>query len=217
MKMTTRTHITGVALLVTWFSMTSAIAETPAASKDGVGRNLIPNGSFEDDYKKGPEGWSYWSHSTATTKIQRGKYLIDAKVAHSGTCCVMAELTTEDCADGQGYGGWHPADIQVKPNTAYKLRAWLKVKMTGGDGKGAWFWIYGYPKGVTEMNGQVQIGDQGGVTPKIEYFDDVPEWREVEIDFVTGKEIDRFNVWLRLDGAGLAWFDDVSLVESAGN
>lgn len=208
--MNTKIILMGAMTWGVWLTMGTLLAEAPSSQNKG-GQNLIPNSSFEEMGNGVPENWRF--HRTSAKG--KGMHVDDPTVAHSGERCVMVEFQAEDLEGSENACiGWGPSVlVKVKPNTAYTFSGWIKAENCVG--KGAWFWIFGYKAGDTGRKHPVRVGDGGGISPKITYVRDSAGWEKIQVSLITGKEVDAFTVWLRLDGPGRAWFDDVALFEKA--
>jgi putative membrane-bound dehydrogenase-like protein len=149
--------------------------------------NLIQNPSMEDLDNNIP---AHWRSSTFNGSA---KFALDSKVAHSGSHSVT--ITSDAGADA----GWSQ-DVKLKPNTRYRLSAWVKTKgLNPGDSKGALFNLHqlqqtGLPKPIK--------GDT--------------EWTQLSSEFASGGNTTLqlnllFGGWGRAKGQ--AWWDDVQLIE----
>ncbi|WP_127578676.1 phospholipid carrier-dependent glycosyltransferase [Paenibacillus koleovorans] len=161
-----------------------------AGSANAAGANLLGNGGFEQVEGSQPAQWSKASYlpegeATAFT-IVKGQ-------AHSGDYAVMIE--NKQANDAR----WTQA-AAVKPETKYRLSAWVNVEGTGSADKGAHVTVEGI------MITSKQVGDTKG------------QWQLVELYGTTGKQQNRLSVQARLGFfggtiAGKAMFDDIALEE----
>ena len=149
------------------------------------GPNLLPNPGFEEpiaetwkrrDYggeskKKGNEG-AQWG------------FVTDPKMVHSGKRAMRC--ITRDEADTSYF-----ADVPLKPNTEYKLSAWIKTHAF---------------KGKASLNDHIGRAE---TSPKIGRSQD---WTEVEVVF-NSKDRPKASINLLHVGKGDIYFDDVKLCE----
>jgi putative membrane-bound dehydrogenase-like protein len=150
------------------------------------GPNLLPNPGFEaiaagattpTDWKRRDYGTkpgnagAEWSVVTGEDKV------------HSGTHAFRV-ITRAD-ADTSFF-----ADVPLKPNTEYKLSAWIKT--------------HGF-KGKASLNDHVGRAETSAVKR-------TQDWTEVEVTF-NSKTRDKASINLLHVGKGDAYFDDVRLVE----
>jgi putative membrane-bound dehydrogenase-like protein len=149
------------------------------------GPNLLPNPGFEEpiaetwrkrDYggeskKKGNEG-AQWG------------FVTDPKMVHSGKRAMRC--ITRDDADTS-----HFADVPLKPNTEYRLSAWIKTHAF---------------RGKASLNDHIGRAE---TSPKISRNQD---WTEVEVIF-NSKDRKKASINLLHVGKGDIYFDDVKLCE----
>ncbi len=154
--------------------------------------NLLPNASFERENNAAPRGWR------TVTYGGRAEFSI-ARQGHSGDRSV--QILSEQGADAS----WS-VSLPVRPRTEYRLTGWIKtedVRKVGGA-RGAL------------MNVHELQDPQQGATRAITGNND---WTPVELNFNSG-ELERVTVNCLFGGwgraRGTAWFDDVSLTQSAG-
>ena len=150
--------------------------------------NLIDNGSFERiDDRALPSGWrlNTWSGKAA--------FAVEDAFAHSGKRCV--KISSTDGGDAS-----FSFEVQVAPQTRYRLSAWVKVK--GLDKRGG----YGAQLNLHELQreGKTEAihGDRGW-TQLVSTFDSGNR-RSLLVNLL-------FGGWGR--SVGEAWFDDVELVD----
>jgi putative membrane-bound dehydrogenase-like protein len=149
------------------------------------GPNLLPNPGFESLAANGlPEGWSRrdYNKQPGTTGAE-WKSVSAEGLTHSGKFAFR--VITRDDADTSFF-----ADVSLKPNTDYKLRAWIKT--------------HGF-KGKASLNDHLGRAE----TDQIKRTSD---WSVVETTF-NSKDRDKASINLLHVGKGDAYFDDVSLVE----
>lgn len=146
------------------------------------GPNLLPNPGFEE-----PIGQT-WKHRDygkrpGNAGAQWG-IVSDPKMIHSGKQAMRC-ITRAD-ADTSFF-----ADVTLKPNTDYRLSAWIKTHAF---------------KGKASLNDHLGRAE---TTPKISRTQD---WTEVEVVF-NSKERPKASINLLHVGKGDAYFDDVKLCE----
>jgi mono/diheme cytochrome c family protein len=145
------------------------------------GPNLLPNAGFEEpiaqtwkhrDYGKRP------GNETAEWGI-----VTDPKMIHSGKQAMRA--ITRDDADTSYF-----ADVTLKPNTEYKLSAWIKT--------------HGF-------RGKASLNDHIG-RAETKTIGRTQDWTEVEVTF-NSKNHPKASINLLHVGKGDTYFDDVKLCE----
>jgi putative membrane-bound dehydrogenase-like protein len=150
------------------------------------GPNLLPNPGFEElaADKKTPVGWAHRDYGKApgNAAAQWG-IVIDPKMVHSGKhgFCVI----TREEADTSFF-----ADVPLKPNTEYKLSAWVKTHA---------------------FRGKASLNDHIGRAETNSLKRD-QDWTEVEVTF-NSKTRDKASINLLHVGKGDTYFDDVKLCE----
>jgi putative membrane-bound dehydrogenase-like protein len=147
-------------------------------------QNLIQNPSMEDVDGDRPANWR------PSTFGGSAKFALSAgRTGERGV-----HIVSTDGADA----GWSQ-DVRVKPNTRYRLSAWVKTKGVTGDGRGVQFNLH-------------QLQQQG--LPKALRGDN--DWTELTSEFASGGN-NRLQLNLLFGGwgpaKGEAWFDDVKLIE----
>lgn len=147
------------------------------------GPNLVTNESFEQLGGNGlPEGWAV-RHYNGTAE-----HRIDETVARSGDRSLLLEGT------GRGADTSVHMDLDVEPNTTYRLSGWIRTENVRGA-NGALLNLH-----TTEFR-----------TPAISGTRD---WTEVELVFNSGN-LSRVSLNCLLGGwgqsRGRAWFDDIRL------
>ncbi|HEY7119253.1 MAG TPA: PVC-type heme-binding CxxCH protein [Tepidisphaeraceae bacterium] len=156
-------------------------AEPKAAS------NLLANPSFEEASGDRPAGWR------PATYGGEGTFTLDPSVTHSGSHSVKITSTRG------GDVGWSQ-EVAVKPNTRYRLSAWVKTKgLNAGQSMGALFNVH-----------QLQ---QEGIPRALKGDND---WTQLTGEFATGS-LNSITINLLFGGwgraRGEAWWDDVQLIE----
>jgi putative membrane-bound dehydrogenase-like protein len=149
------------------------------------GPNLLPNPGFEepigDTWKKRDYGGE--SKKKGNEGAQWG-IVTDAKMVHSGKQA-MRSITRDD-ADTSFF-----ADVPLKPNTEYRLSAWIKT--------------HGF-RGKASLNDHIGRAE---TSPKLSRDQD---WTEVEVLF-NSKDRPTASINLLHVGKGDICFDDVKLCE----
>jgi len=151
------------------------------------GPNLLPNPGFEEvaDDKKTPLGWKRRDYGTrAGNKDANWGVVIDPKNVRSGKHAMRAITRGE--ADTSFF-----ADVPLKPNTDYRLSAWIKTHA---------------------MRGKASLNDHIGraETEKVTARDS--DWTEVEVVFNSGNRT-KASINLLHVATGDSFFDDVRLSE----
>jgi putative membrane-bound dehydrogenase-like protein len=146
------------------------------------GPNLLPNPGFEE-----PIGttWTRRDYGQRPgNKDANWGFVTDPKMVHSGKRAMRC--ITRDDADTS-----HFADVPLKPNTEYRLSAWIKTHA---------------------FRGKASLNDHLGraeTSPKISRNQD---WTEVEVIF-NSKDRTKASINLLHVGKGDIYFDDVKLSE----
>ena len=145
------------------------------------GPNLLPNAGFEEAIA---QTWKHRDYGNRPgNKGAEWAIVTDPKMVHSGKqafCCI-----TRDDADTSFF-----ADVLLKPNTDYKLSAWIKT--------------HGF-RGKASLNDHLGRAETSKITR-------TQDWAEVEVTF-NSKTRDKASINLLHVGKGDTYFDDVSLVE----
>ena len=146
------------------------------------GPNLLPNPGFEE-----PIG-DTWKHrdygNRPGNKDAQWGFVTDPKMVHSGKRAMRC--ITRDDADTS-----HFADVPLKPNTEYRLSAWIKTHAF---------------RGKASLNDHIGRAE---TSPKISRNQD---WTEVEVIF-NSKDRPKASINLLHVGKGDIYFDDVKLCE----
>ncbi|WP_146851731.1 PVC-type heme-binding CxxCH protein [Brevifollis gellanilyticus] len=151
------------------------------------GPNLLPNPGFEEVVagQKLPVGWKHRDYGNSPGNKGAEWGIVTAeKMVHSGSQAVRC-ITRED-ADTSFF-----ADVELKPNTEYKLSAWIKT--------------HGF-RGKASLNDHIGRAE---TSPKINRAQD---WTEVEVVF-NSKNKPKASINLLHVGKGDVYFDDVKLCE----
>ena len=151
--------------------------------KDGP--NLLPNPGLETLSADGlPEGWKRRDYGNRPGNAgAEWKAVTGEGNIHSGTNALRVIAREE--ADTSFF-----ADVTLKPNTEYKLNAWIK-----GHGL----------RGKVSLNDHITHHETEKVTRE-------SDWTEVETTWNSGAET-KASINLLLVAKGDGYFDDVSLVE----
>ncbi len=151
------------------------------------GPNLLPNPGFEElaADKKTPVGWALrnYGQRPGNDTAQWG-IVIDEKMVHSGKHGFR--VITRDEADTSFF-----ADVPLKPNTEYKLSAWVKTHAF---------------RGKASLNDHIGRAE---TSPKLTRNQD---WTEVEVIF-NSKDRPKASINLLQVGKGDTYYDDVKLCE----
>lgn len=158
----------------------------PAQEYVTVGKNLIENGSFEEVEDNTPLDWVRKTWSGAPV------FEVDNSMAHRGERCV--KLSSTEGADAS----WS-FQAKVKPNTLYRLSAWVKTESIAKEGFGVQLNLH-----ELQMEGKSKPlrGSNG--------------WTQVSTDFNSGRN-SQLLVNCLLGGwgraTGTAWFDEIELFQ----
>ena len=150
------------------------------------GPNLLPNAGFEEVAQgaKTPTGWKQRNYGTKPGNAgAEWSVVTDEKMVHSGKQAFR--VITRDDADTSFF-----ADVPLKPNTEYKLSAWIKT--------------HGF-RGKASLNDHIGRAETSSVKR-------TQDWTEVEVTF-NSRTRDKASINLLHVGKGDTYFDDVSLVE----
>jgi cytochrome c553 len=151
------------------------------------GPNLLPNPGFEEvaDDKKTPVGWKHRDYGTRPgNKDAQWGVVIDPKNVRSGKHAMRA-LTRAD-ADTSFF-----ADVELKPNTEYRLSAWIKTHAM---------------RGKASLNDHIGRAETEKVTAR------ESDWTEVEVVFNSSKRT-KASINLLHVAVGDSFYDDVKLCE----
>ncbi|MFM9000814.1 MAG: PVC-type heme-binding CxxCH protein [Verrucomicrobiota bacterium] len=149
------------------------------------GPNLLPNPGFEElDDKKLPVGWKRrdYGRRPGNATAQWG-IVIDPKMVRSGKHA-MRGITRED-GDTSFF-----ADVPLKPNTEYRLSAWIKTHAF---------------RGKASLNDHIGRAETNTISRN-------QDWTEVEVVFNSGSR-PKASINLLHVGKGDIYFDDVKLCE----
>jgi putative membrane-bound dehydrogenase-like protein len=151
------------------------------------GPNLLPNPGFEEvaDDKKTPLGWKRRDYGQrAGNKDANWGIVIDPKNVRSGKHAMRAITRGE--ADTSFF-----ADVELKPNTDYRLSAWIKTHAL---------------RGKASLNDHIGRAETEKVTAR------ESDWTEVEVVFNSGKRA-KASINLLHVATGDSFYDDVRLSE----
>ncbi len=156
-----------------------------AGSAYREGPNLLPNPGLETLNSDGlPEGWTRRDYNKNPATVgARWESVTDKAFVHSGTRSVRC--VTDDTADTSIY-----ADVQLKPDTLYRLSAWIK-------GKGI--------RGKLSLNDHINRYETEKVTK-------AGDWTEVEVVYNSGKAT-KASINILHVAKGEGYFDDVKFTE----
>jgi len=151
------------------------------------GPNLLPNPGFEEvaDDKKTPLGWKRRDYGQrAGNKDANWGIVIDPKNVRSGKHAMRAITRGE--ADTSFF-----ADVPLKPNTEYRLSAWIKTHAM---------------RGKASLNDHIGRAETEKVTAR------ESDWTEVEVVFNSGNRT-KASINLLHVATGDSFYDDVRLSE----
>lgn len=149
------------------------------------GPNLLPNPSFETVGPDGlPEGWKRRDYN-GNESTKTAEWTVVKDQSHTGTNSVRC-ITRGDGADTSLF-----ADVPLKPNTRYRLSAWVRVHA---------------------LKGKVSLNDHLGRAETNLVTDQNAEWTEVETFFDSGTR-PTASINLLHVAKGDSFFDDVKLCE----
>jgi putative membrane-bound dehydrogenase-like protein len=151
------------------------------------GPNLLPNPGFEEvaDDKKTPLGWKRRDYGQrAGNKDANWGIVIDPKNVRSGKHAMRAITRGE--ADTSFF-----ADVELKPNTDYRLSAWIKTHA---------------------LRGKASLNDHIGRAETEKVNARESDWTEVEVVFNSGKRA-KASINLLHVATGDSFYDDVRLSE----
>ena len=174
--------------LLPFFLLLLFLLPSPALAE---GENLLVNGSVDDVSAAGfPTGWEqdmWFTGEDVSLLSVEGDGV-------EGSCLRVENISINDARWAQV--------VEVKPNTLYRFSAMVRAEDVGLEGYGANLSIGGVNV-YSEM-----LYDTGG------------DWVELSLTGRTGPEQTQMAVFARIGGygddnlnTGVAWFDDLSLVE----
>ena len=154
------------------------------------GPNLLPNPGLETLAADGmPEGWKRRDYNgNATTKGAKWDVVTDPEMVHSGKQAIRCIAKGKETADTSFF-----ADVTLKPNTDYKLSAWIKTHAF---------------KGKASMNDHINRFE----TDKVTRDSRTKEWEQVEVVYNSGKAT-KASLNILYVGVGDAYYDDVQFCE----
>lgn len=137
---------------------------------------LLPNGSFEEGVGAAPAGW---------TLEGKGKWVTDARMAHSGKRCIMVD------GDGQSVMYWRTDATMLEPGRLYQFSFWYKADPQASGG--------------CIISGPSFANDDYGYGP---------QWQQAKYVFRAPPKIPdgaylRLGVWMT---KGRVYFDDAALL-----
>ncbi|WP_409341995.1 phospholipid carrier-dependent glycosyltransferase [Paenibacillus sp. MBLB4367] len=163
-----------------------------AADSESPTANMVLNAGFEEGAADAstPQGWEQdvWDKGADVTKFR-----MDTGQVHAGSrSAVIENVRPNDAKLIQKQA--------VKPNTKYKLSAWVKASQVGASAKGANVSVLGV------LDTSADVKDTNG------------QWQQVTLYGKTGAKQTELQVAVRLGGygslnTGTASFDDIMLEE----
>jgi putative membrane-bound dehydrogenase-like protein len=161
-----------------WLSQALKLAGAGAVKKGPakLGPNLFPNPSFEEITDGKANAWFSTNHSGTAD------FSVDISNAHTGRHSVKI-------ASSQGGDSSWGTNIEVKPDTDYRMSGWVKTDGVRGNAMGALMNIHQLQKSALP---QALKGNN--------------DWTQITVDFNS-----LFGGWGQ--STGMAWWDDVSLNE----
>jgi mono/diheme cytochrome c family protein len=152
------------------------------------GPNLLPNPGFEEVAadKKTPAGWTRRDYGNrAGNKTTQWGVVIDPALVRAGKHSVRVIARGDN--DTSLF-----ADVALKPNTEYRLSAWIKTHAF---------------RGKASLNDHIGRAETEKVTAR------ESDWTEVEVIFSSGNRTKASINLLQVASSGDAFFDDVKLCE----
>lgn len=153
--------------------------------------NLIQGGGFEGEAEA-------WGRSVMSGKFD---FVIDTERAHSGDSSGRIECTETGTPEqiqkmrNEVWGRWYQSGLAVNPEKSYRLRLW--VRTPAGFAARLAIWVTQTTKGTNATNLATTNG----------------RWQEIVVEGIRPAG-DTVGLYLNLmDEPGVAWFDDVELVE----
>ncbi len=148
------------------------------------GPNLLPNPGFEELAGASPAGWQRRDYGGSPgNKGAKWDVVSDPAMVHAGKHAVRG--ITRDAGDTSLF-----ADVALKPDTEYRLSAWIKTHAF---------------RGKASLNDHIGRAETSVVTRDA-------DWTEVEVTFNSGKRA-KASINLLHVGKGDVYFDDVKLCE----
>ncbi|MEY4271642.1 MAG: hypothetical protein RL250_508 [Verrucomicrobiota bacterium] len=148
------------------------------------GPNLLPNPGFEEVAGQLPVGWKRRDYGNPPgNKGAKWDIVADPAMVHSGKSAVRG--ITRDNGDTSFF-----ADVPLKPDTEYRLSAWIKT--------------HGF-RGKASLNDHIGRAETTAINRD-------SDWVEVETTFNSGKRT-KASINLLHVGKGDIYFDDVKLCE----
>ncbi len=152
------------------------------------GPNLLPNPGFEElaADKKLPAGWKRRDYGNRPgNKTASWAIVSDPALVHSGKNAVRVVARGDD--DTSLF-----ADVELKPNTEYRLSAWIRTHA---------------------MRGKASLNDHIGRAETEKIIARESDWAEVDVIFNSGNRTKASINLLQVAASGDAIFDDVKLCE----
>ncbi len=154
------------------------------------GPNLLPNPGLEEiAADKFPVGWKRRDYNNnPVTASAKWEVVSGPGQTHSGQHALRC-ITTTKKGEGNGDTSFY-ADVALKPDTEYRLSAWVKTHAL---------------RGKASLNDHIGRAETNTLTRDA-------DWSEVEVIFNSGKR-PKASINLLHVGTGDSYFDDVKLCE----
>ena len=148
------------------------------------GPNLLPNPGFEEVAGTLPAAWKRRDYGGSPgNQSAKWDIVTDPGMVHSGKSAIRG--ITKENGDTSFF-----ADVALKPDTEYRLSAWIKTRAFRGKAS------------LNDHIGRVETSSLGRDS----------DWTEVDVTFNSGKR-PRSSINLLHVGKGDVYFDDVKLCE----
>ncbi len=176
-----------------------------AAARDGMGRNVLRNGGFEEG-EESPSGWSFAWKTTHRDDPERGiekqepDWAWDTQVHHSGRRSIRmgVERAVDDAV-------WSQENVPAVPGTKiYLARAWIRTEnLRNTDLRMGCVSLSAAGKWLGANYTVLQVSNDRTWQPVVGLFEPHPKAATF-----------RVRLWLNMGytGTGRAWVDDVELL-----
>lgn len=155
------------------------------------GPNLLPNPGLETiGEDKLPVGWKRRDYNNSPVTVgAKWEVVSGPGQTHSGQHALRCITLGKKGSDGNGDTSFY-ADVNLKPDTEYRLSAWVKTHAL---------------RGKASLNDHIGRAETNTLTRDA-------DWSEVEVTFNSGKN-PKASINLLHVGVGDSYFDDVKLCE----